>query len=400
MSCAKDRTPENSNGAEGWNQMIPFIDLRREYAAIRKEMLPAISDVLEKGSFILGEKLEEFEKEFSKYIGVKYGIGVNSGTDAVYLAVKVLGISEGDEVITVSHTFQSTVDAVTRNGAKPVFVDIDPATYVMDASKIEEKITKRTKAIIPVHLYGHPVDMGRVLEVAAENGLHVIEDACQAHGAEYTGKKVGGIGDISCFSFYPTKNLGGYGDGGMLVTNNRDLAEKSRGWRNYGQSRKYYHDFVGINSRLDDIQAAVLSVKLRHLDEWNEMRRKNTEFYNDLLEGSNAVRPIEREYAKHVYYVYVIRHKKRDKLKTFLDEEGIQTLVHYPVPVHKQKAYERYAQGVKLPVTERACEEILSLPMHALLEKKEIRTVSGCITRFDKLKYSSRNARMSTIGRD
>lgn len=371
--------------------MIPFIDLGKEYESIRKEVLPALSDVLEKGWYILGEKVEEFEREFSEYIGVKYGIGVNSGTDAVYLAVKVLGISQGDEVITVSHTFQSTVDAIVRNGARPVFVDIDPSTYVMDVSKIEKKITERTKAILPVHLYGHPVDMDQVMEVAAENDLHVIEDACQAHGAECAGKKVGGIGDISCFSFYPTKNLGGYGDGGMLLTGNRGLAEKLRAWRNYGEYRKYHRDFVGINSRLDDMQAAVLSVKLKHLDEWNEMRRKNAQFYNDLLEGSNAVTPMEREYAKHVYYVYVVRHKKRDKLKTFLEKEGIQTLVHYPVPVHKQKAYECFTHGGKLPVTEKACEEILSLPMHALLKKHEIRTVSSCLTRFDGLEARARS---------
>ena len=363
--------------------MIRFVDLKKEYESISKEVLSAISDVLEKGWYILGEKVEEFEREFSRYIGVKHGIGVNSGTDAVYLALRVLGISEGDEVITVSHTFQSTVDAIIRNGARPVFVDIDPDTYVMEASKIEEKITKRTKAIIPVHLYGHPADMNQIMEVAVENDLRVIEDACQAHGAECASKKVGSIGDISCFSFYPTKNLGGCGDGGMLLTDNSELATKLTAWRNYGEHKKYQRDFVGINSRLDDIQAAMLTAKLKHLDEWNQKRRKNAELYNNLLEDSNAITPIEREYAKHVYYVYVIRHKKRDRLKTFLEKNGIQTLVHYPVPVHKQNVYECYTQDVKLPITEKTCKEILSLPMHALLEKHEIETVSSCIAKFD-----------------
>jgi dTDP-4-amino-4,6-dideoxygalactose transaminase len=367
--------------------MIPFVDFRKEYETIREEMSAAITDVVENGWYILGEKLEKFEKEFSKYIGVRHGIGVNSATDALYLAVKVLGISESDEVITVSHTFQPTADAIVRNGAKPVFVDIDSDTYVMDASKIKEKITKRTKAIIPVHLYGHPVDMDQVLEIAKENDLRVIEDAAQAHGAEYKGRKVGGIGDVSCFSFYPTKNLGGYGDGGMLLTNNRELAEKFKAWRNYGQFKKYYHDFVGINSRLDEIQAAILSVKLRHLEKWNEMRRKNARFYNDLLENSNIVTPAEKEYARHVYHLYVIKHKKRDKLKQYLEEKGIQTLVHYPVPVHKQKAYEKYAHATRLPITEKICEEILSLPMHPFLKKEEIQTISSCIAKFNELEY-------------
>jgi dTDP-4-amino-4,6-dideoxygalactose transaminase len=365
------------------NRMIPFIDLRKEYATIRKEVLAVIDEVLESGWFILGQKLEMFEKEFAKYIGAKYGIGVNSGTDALYLAIKVLGISEGDEVITVSHTFQSTADAITRNGAKPVFADIDPETYVMDNSKIEKRITKNTKAIIPVHLYGHPVDMDHVLEIAKERGLYVIEDACQAHGSEYKGKKVGRLGDISCFSFYPTKNLAGYGDNGMLLTHNPELADKLKAWRNYGQHKKYYHDFVGINSRMDEVQAAILSVKLTHLDEWNEKRRKNARLYNSLLEDSNVIVPTEKEYAKHVYYVYVVRHKKRDKLGQFLEREGIQTLVHYPVPVHKQKGYESYAREARLPMTEKTCREILSLPMYPLLEEEDILKISDCIAKYE-----------------
>jgi dTDP-4-amino-4,6-dideoxygalactose transaminase len=372
--------------------MIPFNDFREEYEAISKEILPSVLGVLKSGSYILGRRLEEFEKAFSGYVGVKHGIGVNSGTDALYLAVRVLGISKGDEVLTVSHTFQPTADAIVRNGARPVFVDIDPETYVMDASKIEERITKRTKAIIPVHLYGHPVDMDPVLEIAEENDLRVIEDACQAHGAEYKGKRVGSLGDVSCFSFYPTKNLGGYGDGGMLLTNKRELGEKFKAWRNYGQFKKYYHSFVGLNSRLDEIQAAMLSSKLRHLDKWNEMRRKNAEFYNEFLEDSNVVTPIEKEYAKHVYYLYVIRHRRRDELKRFLERKGVQTLVHYPVPIHRQKAYKDYRHAVRLPATEKACKEILSLPIHPLLQKREIQTISNCVVEYNKLGCSQSRA--------
>ena len=362
--------------------MIPFIDLRREYQEIKNEIYQAIQRVLESGWFILGEELKRFEEEFAEYIGVKYGIGVNSGSDALYLAIKVLGIGRGDEVITVSHTFISTVDAIVRNGAKPVFVDIDPGTYTIDVSKIEEKITERTKAIIPVHLYGHPADMDPIMEIAEKYGLYVIEDACQAHGAEYKGRKVGSIGHIGCFSFYPVKNLGAYGDAGMVVTNNEELAEKLRTIRNYGSSKKYHHDFVGVNSRLDEIQAAVLRVKLRHLDEWNEKRRKIAKLYNELLENTEIITPIEKEWAKHVYHLYVIRHKERDKLQKYLKENGIKTQIHYPVPVHKQRAYLDLGINEYLLITERICNEILSLPMYPWFEEGEIEYISEIIRKF------------------
>ena len=359
--------------------MIPFVDLKREYAEIGEEMTQAIERVVQSGWFILGEEVKKFEEEFSKYIGTKYGIGVNSGSDALFLALKALGIGKDYEVITVSHTFISTVDAIARNGAKPVFVDIDPDTYCIDVTKVEKKITNKTRAILPVHLYGHSADMEPITEIAEKYNLSVIEDACQAHGAEYKGEKVGSIGDIGCFSFYPTKNLGAYGDGGMVVTNSEELADKLRTFRNYGQPQKYYHDFVGVNSRLDEIHAAILRIKLKHLDEWNERRRKIAKLYNKLLEDSEIVTPIEKEHAKHVYHLYVVRCKDRNKLQQYLSMGRIQTRVHYPIPVHKQKAYLKLGYTANLPVTERICSEILSLPMHPFLHEDEIPSVVECV---------------------
>ncbi|WP_048091861.1 aminotransferase class I/II-fold pyridoxal phosphate-dependent enzyme [Geoglobus acetivorans] len=356
--------------------MIQFVDLRKEYQEIKEETDQAIQRVLERGWFILGKELETFEKEFSSYIGVKHAIGVNSGSDALYLAIKALGIGPGDEVITVSHTFISTVDAIVRNSARPVFVDIGPETYTIDVPQIEKAITDRTKAILPVHIYGHPANIDPIIEIAEEYGLYVIEDASQAHGAEYKGRKVGSIGHVACFSFYPTKNLGAYGDAGAIVTNDDELAEKLRMMRNYGSSKKYYHEFIGVNSRLDEIQAAILRVKLRHLDEWNERRRKIAEMYNELLENSDVITPVEKEWAKHVYHLYVIRHKDRDKLQQYLLENGIKTQIHYPVPVHLQKAYLDLGIRVKLPVTERISREVLSLPMFTHLTYYEIKNIA------------------------
>jgi len=355
--------------------MVPFVDLKREYGEIGEEITRAIQRVLKSGWFILGEEVERFEDEFSNYIGAKYAIGVNSGSDALLLALQALGIGKGDEVITVSHTFISTVDAIVRNGAKPVFVDITPDTYCIDVTKIEERITKRTKAIIPVHLYGHPADMQPIVEIAKKYKLSVIGDACQAHGAEYKGKKAGSIGDIGCFSFYPVKNLGAYGDGGMAVTDNKELATKLKILRNYGQARKYYHDFIGVNSRLDEMQAAILRVKLKQLDDWNSRRRKFAQIYDKLLKDADVVIPVEKGYAKHVYHLYVIRHKNRDRLQQRLLAKEIQTQIHYPIPVHKQKAYLELGHAAKLPITERICNEILSLPMHPFLREDEIQAV-------------------------
>ena len=359
--------------------MINMNDFKREFAAMNKEISPAMQRVLKNGWYVLGDEVNNFEKEFSRYVGTKFGVGVNSGSDALYLAVKALGVSQGDEVITVAHTMISTVDAIIRNGAKPVFVDIDPSTYSMDASRVEKKISKKTKAIIPVHLYGHPVDMDPITELASKYGLYVIEDDCQAHGAEYKKAKVGSIGDIGCFSFYPTKNLGAYGDAGMITTNNEELANKLRKMRNYGQSRRYYHDFVGVNSRLDEIQATILRIKLRHLDEWNKKRRKIAKLYDDLLNSVGLVTPIEREYAKHVYHLYVVRHKHRNELQQYLLNKSVQTLIHYPIPVHQQEAYNT---NDRLPVTESTCGEILSLPIHPWLIENEVEQISENIKQY------------------
>jgi len=352
--------------------MIPFIDFKTEYAEISEEITETVQKVLKSGWFILGEEVKRFEEDFSKYIGTKYSVGVNSGSDALFLALKVLGIGEGDEVITVSHTFISTVDAIMRNGARPVFVDIEPDTYCIDVSKIEKKITNKTKAILPVHLYGHPADMEPIMKLAEKYNLFVIEDACQAHGAEYKGKKVGSIGDLGCFSFYAVKNLGAYGDGGIVVTNDKELAEKLKKFRNYGSSQKYHQDFIGINSRLDEIQAAILRVKLKYLEEWNKKRRIVANTYNNQLKNTGIILPIERNFAKHVYHLYVIRCKNRDMLQQYLQKNGIQTQIHYPIPVHRQKAYLRLGHDSCLTITENVCNEILSLPMHPWISEEEI----------------------------
>lgn len=361
---------------------IKLVDLAREYSEIRPEIMTSINTVLDRQMFILGDELSSFEKEFASHIGAKHAVGVNSGSDALFLSIKALGIKSGDEVITVSHTFISTADAITRNNARPVFVDVDPETYTLDASQVSGAIGDRTRAILPVHLYGHPADMRPLLDVAKKHGLYIIEDASQAHGAEYRGTKVGRIGDLGCFSFYPSKNLGAYGDGGAVVTSNEELADRLRLLRNYGQTKKYYHDTIGVNSRMDELQAAVLRAKLRHLDEWNERRRRMARMYNDLLSGALVSSPTEKDYARHVYYLYVARSRRRDELQHYLSAKGIQTQIHYPVPIHKQKAYSALSAGVSLPVTERVSREILSLPMHPWLREDEVEYVAKAIRDF------------------
>lgn len=359
--------------------MIDFAGLKQQHEQISKEIEQAVQRVFKSGWFILGEELNYFEKEFSDYIGSKYSVGVNSGSDALLLVLKALQIGHGDEVLTVSHTFISSVDSIIRNDAKPVFVDINPETFCIDTTKIERKITKKTKAILPVHLYGQPANMDSIMEIAKEYNLYVIEDACQAHGAKYRGKRVGSIGDIGCFSFYPTKNLGAYGDGGMITTNNPELAQKIQMLRNYGQPKKYEHDFVGINSRLDEIQAACLRVKLKYLDKWNQNRRNIASQYNTLLKNISVITPQETTFAEHVYHLYVIRSSQRDSLQKKLSEKNIRTQIHYPIPVHKQKAYQELGFDVSLPVTEKICKEILSLPMHPFLKEDDIYTVVDAI---------------------
>ncbi|VVB87091.1 UDP-4-amino-4-deoxy-L-arabinose--oxoglutarate aminotransferase [uncultured archaeon] len=364
------------NTAKNTGNIIPFTDLSGQYHSFKDEVDTAIKDVLDSGWYILGKKVEQFEKSFAHYCGAEHGIGVANGTDAIHLALLACGIGKGDEVITVSNTATPTVLAITYTGAKPIFVDIDPEAYTIDVEKIEENITGKTKAVLPVHLYGQPADMQPVLEIAQKYELKVIEDACQAHGAEYNGKKVGGLGDVGCFSFYPTKNLGGYGDGGMAVTSNEELAEKLRMLRNYGMKKQYHSLIKGFNSRLDELQAGILDVKLKKLDEWNEKRRSNAKIYEELLE--NVVKPVEKSYAKHVYHLYVIRCKKRDEVQKNLAASGVNTLIHYPVPIHRQEAFAGF-KNISLPFTEKYSGEILSLPMHPDLDEEQIRHVSGLI---------------------
>jgi dTDP-4-amino-4,6-dideoxygalactose transaminase len=369
--------------------MVPFLDLTRQYRRIEEEILLAQKRVLEKGHFILGEEVSSFEEEFARYCGVRYGIGVGSGTDALFLALKAANIGEGDEVITVSHSFVATAMAISRTGAKPIFVDIDPEVCTMDPNVLEDLLKKRkrrrVKAVLPVHLYGHPAEMDAIIDMAHRYHLMVIEDACQAHGAEYQEKKVGSIGIMGCFSFYPTKNLGAYGDGGMVVTNEKKYYERLRLLRRYGEKRKYEHILRGWNSRLDEMQAAILRVKLKYLDQWNGERRKKALMYKRLLEGTEVTCPVEKEQARHVYHLFVIRTKRRNAFQVFLKEKGIETLIHYPVPIHRQKAYKElgYRRGA-LPITERYAQEILSLPFYPELATEEMREVQEQIKKFFK----------------
>jgi dTDP-4-amino-4,6-dideoxygalactose transaminase len=359
--------------------LIPFVDLKKEYAAIQDDVSKAIQRVLEKQRFIQGEESQSFEEEFCHYVGVKHGIAVNSGSDALFLTVKALGIKKGDEVITVSNTYISTVDAITRSGAKPVLVDIDPKTYTIDVSKARDKIGARTKVILPVHMYGHPAQMGEIAELASKHGLLVVEDASHAHGSEYKGKKVGALGDAACFSFYPSKNLGAYGDAGIILTNNSQLSDKLAAFRNYGQRKKNRHEFIGVNSRMDEIQAAILRAKLPYLDQWNDARRESAALYTELLGERKIVTPLEEKYAKHVYHLYVIRCKRRNIVQKELGRRGVETGIHYPMPVHKQKAYTELGFRTRLPITEKASREILSLPMHPWLTKDEVTYVTNTI---------------------
>jgi len=363
--------------------MIPIVDLKRQYEMMKDEINTAIAEVLNNSWFILGKQVEAFEQEFADFCGTKFAVGVGSGTEAIHLALVSLGVHSGDEVITVPNTAVFTVSAISFANGEPVFVDIDPQTYTIDPTKIENAITTRTKVILPVHLYGQCADMGRILEIARKYNLKVIEDACQAHGAEYNTKKAGVLGDLGCFSFYPSKNLGAYGDGGMVITDNPELAERLRMLRNGGQEKRYYHKIKGFNSRLDEIQAAILRVKLKHLNEWNERRRRNAELYNRLITNKEVIKPVEATYGKHIYHLYVIRHPERDKLRGYLAENEIGTQIHYPIPIHLQEAYRDL--GLKkgsCQVTERYADEILSLPVYPELTREEIQTVSQIINKF------------------
>lgn len=363
---------------------MPFVDFKREYQGIKDEINEAVSRVLESGWFVLGDELKNFEKEFASYLGAKYAIGVNSGTDALHLALIAAGVKKGDEVITVSNTFISTVLAIFWVGAKPILVDIDVSTYNLDIKKLEERITKKTKVILPVHLYGYPCEMDKIMEIAGKYNLKVVEDACQAHGSLYKGKKLGTIGDIGCFSFYPAKNLGAYGDAGAIVTNNEKIAEKLYKLRNYGQREKYYYQTKGFNSRLDEIQAAILRVKLKHLDRWNSQRRTIAGKYRQSLKGLPIIfPPVDTDDCQGNNYVFVIRIKSRNALQKYLLDNNINTLIHYPLPIHLQESCkELFNQSKRLDLTENILNEIISLPIFPQMKFSEVDLVCRKIKEF------------------
>ena len=366
---------------------IPLVDLKAQYKPIEDEINEAIQEVIHSGQFILGSEVEAFESEVAAYCGTKYAAGVASGTDALQLALLACGIKPGDEVITTPFTFIATAETIAKCGATPVFTDIDPKTYNIDPAKLESKINNKTKAILPVHLYGQPADMSPVLELAQKYNLKVIEDCAQALGAEYRGRKVGSLGDAGCLSFFPSKVLGAYGDGGMVITNAPDVAERAKMLSNHGCKEKYYHLIPGFNSRLDSLQAAILRVKLRHLNEWIELRRQKASVYCQLLERIDEIEPpYVAPYSSHIFNYYTIRlnsRLRRDKLKEFLGSQGIATAIYYPLSLHLQEVYKplNYKPG-DFPQSERAQEELLSLPMYPELEDQQIEEMVGLIKVF------------------
>lgn len=363
---------------------VPFLDLEAQYESIRAEIATALQKVLDSTAFAGGEFVAKFEQEFAMFCRCQFAVGVGSGTVALWLALQGLGIGAEDEVITVPNTFIATAEAISFCGARPVLVDVDERTYTMDPARLEAAITPRTKAVIPVHLYGQTPDMDPIIEIAQAHGLLVVEDACQAHGAEYKGRPAGSIGDVACFSFYPGKNLGAYGEAGAVVTNSADLAEKIRILRNHGQAKKNYHCMIGWNARMDGLQGAVLSVKLKHLAAWNKTRRKNAQLYDNLLANVNGViTPAEADWAKHVYHIYAIRTKNRDAFIRALAEKDISCGIHYPVPLHLQDAY-KFLDNRKgsFPVAEKCAEQLVSLPMFPELPKEQIEYVVHETKRF------------------
>jgi dTDP-4-amino-4,6-dideoxygalactose transaminase len=352
--------------------VIPFVDLKAQYQSIKPEIDAAVIGVLESTQFVLGSSVAAFEQVFAAYCKTEQAIGVNTGTSALHLALLAAGVGRGDEVITTPFTFVATVSAIDYTGARPVFVDMEPETFTIDPAKIEAAITPRTKAILPVHLYGRPADMDPILEIARRHKLLVIEDAAQAHGAEYKGRRVGSIGDIACFSFYPGKNLGAYGEGGAVTTNNPEYAHRLRMLRDWGAERRYYHDLKGFNYRLEGIQGAVLGVKMKYVESWTEARRSHAARYNELLATSAYELPAGPMHQRHVYHIYAIRHPQRDALQSFLHDRGIATGIHYPIPVHLQRCFAELGYQVgDFPHAERAAAEVLSLPMYPELQPQQ-----------------------------
>lgn len=363
---------------------VPLVDIKGQYGLIKKEIDTAVQRVIESGKYIMGEEVERFEEELAGYCGAKYAIGVSSGTDALYLALRVFDIGYDDEVITVPFTFMATAETICLAGAKPVFVDIAPKTFNIGVDKVEKAITKKTRAIMPVHLYGQSADMDPIMELAGKYKLVVIEDAAQAIGAGYNGKQVGSIGDIGALSFFPSKNLGACGDAGAILTNREDLIRKLKMLREHGSEKKYYHDYVGTNSRLDALQAAVLRVKLKYLGVWTEKRRRFAEIYSDMIKPRDGIiLPIEESYNKHVYNQYTLRVKNREDLRNHLEKNGIQSVSYYPVPMHLQKAFEflGYKKG-DFPESEKAAGEVLSVPIWPELGEDKITYVAEKINSF------------------
>jgi dTDP-4-amino-4,6-dideoxygalactose transaminase len=361
------------------NEQLPLVDLRAQFRTIDDEVMAAIRGVLESGQFVLGPQTQAFERELAAHSRAAEAVGTNSGTSALHLALLAAGVGPGDEVITVPFTFVATVAAIEYTGARPVLVDVRADSLTMDPDLIEAAITPRTRAIVPVHIYGQAADMDPILEIARAHRLRVVEDACQAHGAEYRGRRVGALGDLGCFSFYPGKNLGAYGEGGAVVTNDEDLASTIRALRHWGQTRRYHHELKGFNYRLEELQAAILRVKLGHLDAWTEARRAHARQYDRQLAGVLPT-PVEMPYARHVYHVYAVRTQARERLERALGAEGVHTGIHYPAPVHLQPAYADLGYGPgAFPVSERASDEVLSLPMYPELTEEAIDRVAELV---------------------
>jgi dTDP-4-amino-4,6-dideoxygalactose transaminase len=361
-------------------ETVPYLDLREQYRTLRSEVLTALEEICESTRFVQGPATEEFEAKFAAYCGVDHCVSLNSGTSALHLALRCLDVGPGDEVITVSMTFIATAWAITYTSATPVFLDIDPVRRTLDPDMLEAAITRRTKAIIPVHLYGMPAAMDRIMAIAERHGLPVIEDAAQAHGARYRGKRVGQFGQITCFSFYPSKNLGAYGEGGALITNDAAITQRARSLRDQAQAQKYLHGEIGYNYRMDSFQGAVLSIKLKQLDAWNRARGDCAKYYTELLKDSSYKVPAQPSDSECVWHCYVIEIPERDRVRSALQDLGIQTAVHYPLPIHLQKAYAHlgYKSG-DLPVTEALCEKCLSLPIYPELSKEKISRVASVL---------------------
>lgn len=363
---------------------IPLVNLNRQHNAIKTQIISVIQKVISQSNFVLGESVEKLEKRFSQFVGTKYAVGVDSGCSALELGMRGLGIKTGDEVITPVNSFIASSSTISAIGAKPVWIDCDPQTYNLDATQIDKLITKKTKAIMPVHLYGQPADMESIKRLAKKNNLWIIEDACQAHGAKYKDKPVGSFGDFAAFSFYPGKNLGAFGDAGILTTNNKKLAETVSQMRNYGQTKKYHHHKTPHNKRIDNLQAAILLVKLRYLKKWNRLRYKHAQAYSSILANIKSIKiPQQSKNSTHVYHLYVIETQLRDKLQKYLRNKGIQTGIHYPIPIHLQKFYQSTGKNKdSFPIAESVAKSILSLPMFPELKQSEIVYICTSIKKF------------------